>query len=65
MEGKVPVNDFEKTVSTAEKYGASKIAMASFCCYDNYDAIATLIITNFHLYLIQLWRKLFPNLCYR
>ena len=29
--------------------------MASFGCYDNSDVIATRIITNFHLYLIQLW----------
>jgi len=38
--------------------------MASFHCYDNSDVIVTLIITNFHLYLIQLWCTLiFPNLC--
>ena len=29
--------------------------MASFRCHNNSDVIATLIITNFHLYLIQLW----------
>ena len=29
--------------------------MASFRCYDNSDVVATLITTNFHLYLIQLW----------
>ena len=29
--------------------------MASFRCYDNSDVIATLIMTNFHLYLMQLW----------
>ena len=28
--------------------------MASFRCYDNSDVIATLIMTNFYLYLIQL-----------
>ena len=33
--------------------------MASFRCYDNYDVIATLIITNFHLSLMQLWWKFF------
>ena len=32
-----------------------KWVMASFCCYENCDVIATLIITKFHLYLIQLW----------
>ena len=33
--------------------------VASFRCYDNYDVIATLIITNFHLSLMQLWWKIF------
>ena len=33
--------------------------MASFGCYDNSDVIATRIITNFHLYLIQLWWQFF------
>ena len=33
--------------------------MASFRCYDNSDVIATLITTNFHLYLIQLWWQIF------
>ena len=32
--------------------------MASFRCYANCDVIATLIITNFRLYLMQLWWKL-------
>ena len=36
-----------------------KWVMASFCCYENSDVIATLIITNFHLYLIQLWWQFF------
>ena len=38
--------------------------MASFHCYDNSDVIATLIITNFHLYLIQLWWQFFQNFVY-
>ena len=38
--------------------------MASFRCYDNSDVIATLIITNFHLYLIQLWWQFFQNFVY-
>ena len=38
--------------------------MASFRCYDNSDVIATLIITNFHLYLIQLWCQFFQILVY-
>ena len=28
-------------------------------CYDNSDSVATLITTNFHLYLIHLWWQLF------
>ena len=38
--------------------------MASFRCYDNCDVIATLIITNFHLYLIQPWWQFFQNFVY-
>ena len=38
--------------------------MASFRCYDNSDVIATLIITNFHLYLIQLWWQFFQIFVY-
>ena len=38
--------------------------MASFCCYDNSDVIATLIMTNFHLYLIQLWWQFFQMFVY-
>ena len=38
--------------------------MASFRYYDNSDVIATLIITNFHLCLIQLWWQFFQILVY-
>ena len=38
--------------------------MASFRYYDNSDVIATLITTNFHLYLIQLWWQFFQNFVY-
>ena len=38
--------------------------MSSFCCYDNSDVIATLITTNFHLYLIQLWWQFFEMFVY-
>ena len=38
--------------------------MASFHCYDNSDVIATLIMTNFHLYLIQLWWQFFQMFVY-
>ena len=37
--------------------------MASFCCYDSSYVIAILIMTNFPLYLIQLWWQFFPNAC--
>lgn len=33
--------------------------MSSFRCHDNSDDIATFIITNFHIFLIQLWWKFF------
>ena len=35
--------------------------MASCRCYDSSDVIAILIMTNFPLYLIQLWWQFFPN----
>ena len=38
--------------------------MASFRCYNNSDVIATLITTNFHLYLIQLWWQFFQMFVY-
>ena len=38
--------------------------MASFGCYDNFDVIATRIITNFHLYLIQLLWQFFQMFVY-
>ena len=30
----------------------------------SFDAVATLIITNFHLYLTQLWWQFFQNFVY-
>ena len=41
-----------------------KEVIASFRCYDNYDVVATLIITNFHLYRIQLWWQFFQIFVY-
>ena len=38
--------------------------MASFRCYDNSDVIATLIMTNFHLNLIELWWQFFQMFVY-
>ena len=40
------------------------LLMASFRCYNNSDVIATLITTNFHLYLIHLWWQLFQMFVY-
>ena len=37
--------------------------MASFRCHDNYDVIATRIITKFHLYPNTTVVSIFPNLC--
>ena len=37
--------------------------MTSFRCYDSSHVIAALIMTNFPLYLIQLWWQFFPNAC--
>ena len=43
-----------------------KQVMASFRCYVNCYVIATMVIlTNFHLYLIQLWWQFLQNLCLR
>ena len=38
--------------------------MALFRCYDNSNVIATLIASNFHLYLIQLWCQFFQMFLY-
>ena len=43
---------------------ASKKVRASFHCYDNSDVIANLIMTNFHLYLIQLRWQFFQIFVY-
>ena len=42
----------------------SKIGNSVIRCYDNSDVIATLIITNFHLYLIQVWWHFFQTFVY-
>ena len=42
----------------------SKKVKAAFCCCDNSNVIATLIIKNFHLYLIQLWWQFFQIFVY-
>ena len=55
MEEKAPVNDLKQQFPVTRYTAASKMLIASSRCYDNSDVVATLIITNFHLYLIQLW----------
>ena len=41
-----------------------KKVIESLRCYDNSDVVATLIISNFHLYLIQLWWQFFQIFVY-
>ena len=55
MEEKATVNDSQ----FREILLQVKQVMVSCRCYDNSDVIETLIITNFHLYLIQLWWQFF------
>ena len=35
--------------------------MSSFCCRGNYGVNKTWIITNFHLYIVQLWSPFSDN----
>ena len=60
MEEKATVNDLQ----CREILLQVKWVMASFLCYDNSDVIATLIIKNFHLYLIQLLWQFFQIFVY-
>ena len=61
MEEKAPVNDLEEQLPVPRYTAASTIGNSVISCYDNSDVVATLIITNFHLYLIQLWWQYFQN----
>ena len=63
MEEKATVSDFEELFPVPRYIAASK-EIASFRCYDNSDVVATLIITNVHLYLIQLWWQFFQIFVY-
>ena len=56
LDRKPSVNYFVRTVPTEKNCCMYRV---SFCCYDNSNVIATLIITNFHLYLTQLWWQFF------
>ena len=38
--------------------------MSLFCCYDNCDVMKTLLMINFHLYLIKLWWQFFQMFVY-
>ena len=65
MEEKAPVDDFGRTVPSAKKLLLEvKLVMAAYRCYDNSDVIAILIMTNCHLYLIQLWWPFFQIFVY-
>ena len=54
----------EEQFPVCGEIAASVISEASFRSYDNSDVIATLIILNFHLYLIQLWWQFFQIIVY-
>ena len=52
---KLPWMILEEQFPGPRNTSVSKIGNSVIRCYDNSDVIATLIITNFNLYLIQLW----------
>ena len=58
------MNDLKQQFPVTRYTAASKMLIASSRCYDNSDVVATLIITNFHLYLIQLWCQFFQIFVY-
>ena len=61
------MNDFERQLQCREiRLQVKKvIIIASLLCYNNSDVIVTLIIKNFHLYLIlTAVVVIFPNRCY-
>ena len=65
IEGKSSCEQFWKnSPQCLRNTAASKKVMTSFHCYDNSNVIANLIMTNFHLYLIQLWRQFFRIFVY-
>ena len=57
----IKLGDIEAAIegkSSRDRFWSSQcreILMASFRCYHNSNVFVTLIIKNFHLYLIQLW----------
>ena len=60
---KLPWMIFEEQFPVPKYTAASKIGNSVISLLWQLDAVATLIITNFHLYLIQLWWQFFPKLC--
>ena len=52
---KLPWTILEKHFPVPRNTAASKISNGVISLFDNSDVIATMIITNFHLYLIRLW----------
>ena len=61
---KLPWTILEEQFPVPRYNAASNIGNTSFRCYDNSDAVASLIISNFHLHLIQLWWQFFQNFVY-
>ena len=58
MEVQASLSDFQKETSSCRGIQSKvKSVMTSLRCYDNCDVNITLVITNFDLYLIQLWRS--------
>ena len=63
---KLPRTILKEQFPVPRNTAASRIGngIISFRCYDNSRVIATLIITIFHLYLIQLWWQFFQIFVY-
>ena len=54
----------EEQLPVLRNTAKSKKVKASFCCYDNSNVTATLVIINFHLYLIQVCWQFFQIFVY-
>ena len=61
---RLPWTILEEQFPVLRNTAKSKKVKAPLHCYDNSNVIATLIITNFHLYLIQLWWQFFQIFVY-
>ena len=60
-EVKAPWAVSEKTSLCWRIWNKLKSVVTSVHCYDNCDVNITLVITNFDLYLIQLWQSFFGS----